>query len=298
MLVVIRSDGVEAPVQEVRELVREVGLEEASLPIMRDRGAVAKALHSLKVMPAARHRAAREEDENGDGGEDTTCLRYSRVNAPGGNAVFSIRRERVEHVEGGLPQIVDDGEVQRLAYFAESKTLEVLRGDLLKDELQAAYAHYLGSYKSDSIRSFVDQTLADAGAIKFAGSTWFIPESDGARDTLPRLRKFCRGLPSGGMTILAVAVMDEPGGKGDLVVSARASVESELAALQKRLGDCEARRKQGVNVKGDTMDKILEEGRELREKLRTLATLLDLESRGVAEKLDELDVGVRAFLGA
>jgi len=292
-LLVIRSEGIEIPVTDAEDLARDAGLPVRHLPRMRERSAITKALHQLKITASARHGG--ESDETGS----SSCLRYSRVPCAGGDVIYSVQEERVEQVSGGLPRVIPGGEVQRLAYFAKDRRLEVYQ-DLLREEIKEAYAYWKGAYKSDSIRSFLGLCLDDVKAVKFAGSTWFVPQSQESTDMVDRLRRFSREVVAkggGGLTYTAVQIMDEPGGKEDLLVSSRTSIEAEMDQLVKRLADCEKRKADGVQVRDGTVDRILDDGRVLREKLRSLATLLNLESKSVTDKLEDLDKGVRALLG-
>lgn len=293
-LVVVRFDGVEIPVGEAERLAEGAGLDKAKLPRVQDRGAIRKALHALGIQPSARHGGKGTSPAAQAAGEGA-CLRYSRVSATGGDVVYSIREERVEQAEGELPRIVDGGERQRLCYFASERRIQVYMG-LLREEIQREFGHWRGAYKSDSIRAFLERALDDDAVkgVKFAGSTWFVPSSEAADDRIARLRKFCREVP--GITWTAVVIVDEPGGKEDVMVSARQSVEADMADLQARLAEIERRRKDGVEVRDTTAERILDDGRALREKLRTLKTLLAVEGRSVEEKLSDLDTAVRKFL--
>lgn len=293
-LLVIRFEGCEVSAVDAEHVINDVGLNVDHMPDVRDRSALRKALHSLGIMPAARH--GRKGSKKGQVVTDEdSCLRYSRVTKEG-TILVSIRKERVTQDKYGDPTIVDEGEVQRITYDVGKRELVVHR-ELLRQDIKDQYSHWRGAFKSDSIRNFVNKTLSCyTRAVKFAGSTWFVPHSASGEDTIDKLRQFSRKLPSAGISFTAVQILDEPGGKSDLVHSARQAVEEEMKGLAERLANAKERRKEGVKVRDSTVEQILDEGRELREKLRTLEQILNMESRTVKSHLDQLQAGVEEFL--
>ena len=98
------------------------------------------------------------------------------------------------------------------------------------------------------------------------------------------------------MSFVAITIMDEPASREDVTFNAAGAVKKESAALLAELAKHEERQAQGTLVKDDTVNAVLEKGRELREKLRTLRTLLGLEVSEVEEQLGELQTNVVAFL--
>jgi hypothetical protein len=290
-MLVLTFDGIEVAVTEAVRIAQEVDLDADDLPTLRDRGAVRKALQSVGIYPSARH-SGKGQSEAHQAVADDTCLRYSAVSAEKGDVLFSIQQERVDR-SGPLPRVIQEGEAQRCCYFAEKRELVVYQ-DLLKPEIISAFDHFRGAYKSDSVRSFAAKILDKVKAVKLAGSTWFVPA--GAEDTVAKLRAFFRAIPNGGVSFVGVTIMDEPTSREEVAYNASTAVVKEVEGLQRELFGHNERRDGGTRVRDRTVESILGRGRELREKLRTLRTLLGLEVSTVESKLAELDKGVRTFL--
>ena len=290
MMLVLTFDGVEVSVGDAVRIAAEVDLDADDLPTLRDRGAVRKALNDLGIYPSARH-GGKGSSEAAQATGDDSCLRYSSVSGTKGDVIYSIHQESVDRT-GAMPRVVQDGEMQRLCYFAEKKRLEVYE-PLLRAEIMTRFGHFRGAYKSDSVRSFASKSLDKVQAVKLAGSTWFVPA--GGEDTVAKLRSFFRKLGTG-VSFVAVAIMDEPVTREEVRHNASASVVREVESLQRELFGHGERRAKGTRVRNGTVTTILDKGRDLREKLRTLRTLLGLEVSTVESKLAELDKGVRSFL--
>jgi hypothetical protein len=290
-MVVLTFAGMEIDQAQAAQLATEADLTADDLPDLRDRGAIRKALqYRLGIYPSARHNSKAETPASAAAGEGA-CLRFSSVSGEKGDVIFTIFKEEVQSI-GGQDTIVQRGEVQRMAYFAEKRQLKVYE-PLLRTEMMAAFSEYQAKYKSDSIRTFASRTLDRVGAVKFAGSCWFVPT--GGEETVAKLIAFVRKLDPSNAAV-AVAILDEPVSRAEVRVNASASVLKDVEALQLALFGHAERRDQGTRVRDNTVNTILDKGRELREKLRTLKTLLGLEVSTVEAKLTELDKGVRTFL--
>lgn len=281
--------GLEMPVGTAVQYAQESDLNADDLPELRDRSAVRKALSEVGIYPRARFGGTRDSAADQAAGE-SSCYRYSSVKGENGDELFQVFEERAE-----AAGIVQAGEVQRLVYRGEERKLEVLQ-PLLKAELEAAFNKWRGAYKSDSIRTLVSRSLARVGATKLVGSAWFVPPSDEASRVIANLRTFSRKLDQEAVSFLALPLLDEPAAREDIQVSASSTVCKEAEHLLAELQKHEERFKDGTRIRQKTVDGVLGRGRELRERLRTLKTLLGVEVTQVESQLDTLQTNVQTFL--
>jgi hypothetical protein len=70
----------------------------------------------------------------------------------------------------------------------------------------------------------------------------------------------------------------------------------EAGQLLAELSKHEANADGGQRVRANTVERVLDKGRDLRERLRTLKTLLGLEVTQVEEQLGQLQSNVQTFL--
>ncbi len=251
---------VELSLDDMKKLVASVGLDPTIVPVPEARGALADAIDALKLkIKRDRHKL--------DDKRFAISLNVAEVREDGG-ATVNVRH----HAE----QVVE--------YNFDTKQL-TFRNNYMEPEIREGFKKFLVTLQSGDLRTIVMRTLKASNSItvREKGGVYFVPRQ--ALDTVAKLRALCGQIPGAVFNRLRIA--DEPEEREDMLKTAGAEIEAELADAEKEMQEINDKAKEG-KIRGDTIDRRIKTFGEIKAKALAYKDLLNFKAEDVEERLNKL----------